>query len=510
MMSASSLSARARRGRRAASLADRGALRLAALLLVIAGVRPLPAQQGQPASPGEPLSLRQAIDLAQRNGLVAQAAVATRDAARQRDRAFNARLLPQISLSGNVPSYNRSIIQAPQPDGSTLFRPQQQTNSDLNMVISQRLPLTGGTFTMSSRLAQLKRTGDETLWNSSPFSVSLSQPILRSNSQAWDNRTNALSAEVAERQYLEAREDIALQTATAFFDYYAAQLSLRNAEANTAVNDTLFRLNQGRYEVGKIAENDLLQSELQLLRARTSLDGSRLERDRAEAALRLALNLGPNEPLAIAVTTDVPQFEVDTAVAVAQALRNRSQIVDLELQATNADRRMSEARWNGGVGATLNASYGYNATAPEMNQAYQDLQQAQRLTFNVEVPILQWGAHSADMQAASLERSRVASTSRNTREQVTQEAHFAALQLLQARRLLIIAAKADTVAAKRYEVAYNRYLIGVIDVDNLFLAQNEKDQALISFIQALRGYWQAHYRLRRLTLFDFERGEGIR
>jgi outer membrane protein TolC len=507
MMSTTFLSPRAPSGRGAASLLGRGAVRLAALLLFTA-TAPLPAQQAQP---GQPLTLQQAIELAQRNGLTAQAAVATRDAARQRDRAFGARLLPQISLSGNIPSYNRSIIQAPQPDGSTLFRPQQQTNSDLNMVVSQQLPFTGGILRMSSRLAQLKRTGDNALetWNSTPFSLTLSQPLLRSNSQAWDNRVNTLSADVAERQYFEAREDVALQTATAFFDYYAAQLSLRNAEANTAVNDTLYRLNQGRYEVGKIAENDLLQSELQLLRARTSLDGSRLEHDRAKAALRLALNLGPNEPLEIAVTTEVPEFAVDTTVAVTQALRNRSQVLDLELQQTSADRRVSEARWNGGVGATLNATYGYNATAPEMNQAYKDLQQAQQLTLNVQVPILQWGAHSADMQAAKLERSRVTSTSRNTREQVTQEAHFAALQLLQARRLLAIAAKADTVAAKRYEVAYNRYLIGVIDVDNLFLAQNEKDQALISFIQALRGYWQAHYRLRRLTLFDFERGVAI-
>ncbi|HSA55811.1 MAG TPA: TolC family protein [Gemmatimonadaceae bacterium] len=501
----STFSLRPRSGRRAASQVGRGALCLAALALLPVAGEPLAAQEART------LTLQQAIEIAQRNGLTAQAALSSRDAARERDRAYGARLLPQISLSGNVPSYNRSIIQAPQPDGSTLFRPQQQTNSDLSMVLLQQLPLTGGTLRMSSRIAQLKRTGESATetWNSTPFSVTLTQPILRSNSIGWDNRANALSADVAERQYLEAREDVALQTATAFFDYYAAQLSLRNAEANTAVNDTLYRLNQGRYEVGKIAENDLLQSELQLLRARTSLDGSRLEHDRAKAALRLALNLAPDEPLEITVTTEVPEFAADTAQAVAQALRNRSQIMDLELQATTADRRVSEARWNGGVGATLNATYGYNATAPEMNEAYRDLQQAQQLTLNVQVPILQWGARSADREAAQLERQRVQSSSRATREQIAQEAHFAALQLSQARRLLQIAAKADTVAAKRYEVAYNRYLIGVIDVDALFLAQNEKDQALISFIQALRGYWQAHYRLRRLTLFDFERGVRI-
>ncbi|HEX7123831.1 MAG TPA: TolC family protein [Gemmatimonadaceae bacterium] len=460
----------------------------------------------------EPLTLQQAIERAQRSGLQAQAAQAARDAARQRDRAFGARLLPQLSLQGDVPTYTRSIIPVQQDDGTTLFRALQETNSSLNLVVQQPIPLTGGTLEFTSRLAQVKRSGSQAseLWSSTPFSVQLNQPILRSNALGWNAAIQDLAAEVAERQYLEAREAIALNVTNAFFDLYAAQLSLRNAEANAAVNDTLFRLNQGRYEVGKIAENDLLQSELALLRARSGLDGARLEHDRALAALRLALNMGPDEPLAITVTTDVPNVVADTAVAVAQALRNRAQMVNLELQDTQARRQISEAKFNNGIGATVNATYGFNATGNEMNLAYRDLQEAQRFTLSLEMPIFQWGARSADVQAAELERTRVTNEARATREQVAQDAHFAALQLSQAQRQLTIAAKADTVAAKRYEVAYNRYLIGVIDVDQLYLAQNEKDQALLQYVQSLRAYWQAYYRLRQVTLYDFERGEPIR
>ena len=64
-------------------------------------------------------------------------------------------------------------------------------------------------------------------------------------------------------------------------------------------------------------------------------------------------------------------------------------------------------------------------------------------------------------------------------------------------------------AAKRFEVAYNRYVIGRIGIDNLYIAQNEKDQARTQVAQALRQYWQAYYQLRRLTLFDFETGRAI-
>jgi len=53
-------------------------------------------------------------------------------------------------------------------------------------------------------------------------------------------------------------------------------------------------------------------------------------------------------------------------------------------------------------------------------------------------------------------------------------------------------------------------VIGRIQIDNLYIAQTEKDQALNQFVQSLRGYWVSYYRLRRLTLFDFEVGRPIR
>ena len=59
-------------------------------------------------------------------------------------------------------------------------------------------------------------------------------------------------------------------------------------------------------------------------------------------------------------------------------------------------------------------------------------------------------------------------------------------------------------------MAYNRYVIGRIAIDNLYIAQAEKDQALVQFVQALRAYWLAYYRLRQATLYDFRAGRPIR
>jgi outer membrane protein TolC len=337
-----------------------------------------------------------------------------------------------------------------------------------------------------------------------PLVFGIRQNLFRSNALKWDDREQDVRADIANQRYLEAREDVAIETADAFFDVYAAEMTLANAAANVAINDTLYLLNTGRYEVGKIGENDLLQSELAVLRARTTLDGARLERDRAMSALKRLINVPADTTLTIVVPAAIPEVEPDTSLAVAQALANRSQIRNLELDEIVARRRLSEARLNTGFGITLNATAGYNQTAPFFNDAYRSLLDQQRLTVGVEMPLVQWGGRRAEIQAARAEQDRVTALSRESRAAIADDARFAALHLPLARRQLVTSAKADTVAARRFDVAKNRYIIGRIDIGDLYIAQSEKDAALLSYVEALRNYWLAYYRLRRLTLYDFE------
>ncbi len=465
---------------------------------------------GQAADAQQRVTLREAIALAQQNSHLASAAMSARDAARARDRAFDASLLPQLSLSGNVPVYSRAIAPIEDDSGVIRFLPQQRNDMSLNMNIAQQLPFVGGELFVTSALRRLQESGRPQNWSSTPFQVGLRQDLFRPNVAKWNAREQSIRADLAERTFLEAREEIAIATVTAFFDHYGAKLALTNALANASINDTLFALNKGRYEVGKIGENDLLQSELAVLRSRAAVDGARLEFDRTLAALRLQLRLPVGAALDVVAPTDIPDVVADTAVAVAQALRNRAQIRDLDLQDTQARRRVSEARLNTGFGATVQASMGFNQSGSGLDAVYNDLLQQQRFSLGVEMPLVQWGGRSAQIQAAEADRYRVASTAQQTREQLVQDAHFGALQLAQSRRQLLISAKADSVAAMRFEVAKNRYIIGRIGMDNLYQAQTEKDQVLTAYLTALRGYWLAYYRLRRTTLYDFEANAPIR
>lgn len=458
------------------------------------------------------LTLQQTVGMAQRQGYEAASAIATRDAARAREHAFSMRRLPQLSINATPADLRKDIQPVIQPDGSTLFTPVEQKTAQAGLTLSQLFPLTGATFSITSFVQRYERTGVATpslTYSTAPVAFEITQPVFRPNAQRWDSRVENVTLDAAERQYLEDREGVAISATQAFFDLYIAQKRLENAELNVGRNDTLFTINKGRLEVGKIGENDLLQSELSLLRSRSQAENARLQFQRAEAAFRLAVKLPANAPVAIEAPTTVPTLVADTLVAVEQALRNSARIKNLELASVSARRSVVQAGLSRFPGANVTARFGLSQTADELNLAYKDPLESQRFTLGVNVPLFSWGALGADAQQARANQRRVEADNQRSQEEVRQAAHFAALQLSLSKRNLEVTAKADTVAQQRYEVAYNRYVIGRISIDNLYIAQNEKDQAFNQYLEALQNYWLAYYRLRQTTLYDFEKGSPI-
>jgi outer membrane protein TolC len=481
-------------------------LHLLAALVVPAVLQAQSAPAAQQA-----LTLQAAIQMAQHQGPAAQIARSVRDAASWRYDAFNARLLPQLFLSGNAANLNHGIIPLILPDGTTQFVGQSENQSSLTLGFKQELPLTGGTISVGSQVSRIDQFGTQgaKYYQTSPVVVSLQQDLFRPRTIVWEKRAQSLNAYVAERGYLEAREDVARSIADAFFNLYAQQMTLANASKNVAVNDTLFTLNKGRYEVGKIGENDLLKSELALLRARAAVDDARLARDRTEAALRRLITYPDGQPLAIVTPDSIPMLDVDPELAVTQALKNSSATQQNELDNVQSKRGISLAKSNNRFNASILASAGFNQTAPAFGQAYQSPLGKQSLTVGVNLPMLQWGAGHADLEAAKANDDRVGANNKMRRDALAEDARFSALQLQQAQRNVLISAKADTVAGKQFEVARNRYIIGKIGNDALYLAQGEKDAAVLANVQALRNYWMSYYYLRRVTLYDFAKKQEL-
>ena len=77
------------------------------------------------------------------------------------------------------------------------------------------------------------------------------------------------------------------------------------------------------------------------------------------------------------------------------------------------------------------------------------------------------------------------------------------------KKQLTVSKRANEVADKRFFVSKQRYLLGKTLITDLQIAQQEKDRALISYINAYRSFWRSYYDVRKLTHFDFEKNSVI-
>jgi outer membrane protein TolC len=159
--------------------------------------------------------------------------------------------------------------------------------------------------------------------------------------------------------------------------------------------------------------------------------------------------------------------------------------------------------------ATMTATMGYNQRAPILHDAYRGLLNQQEFSLNFSVPIFTWGVGSASVDAALADQKRIETSVEQRRHDFEQEVLFQVARLNLLRKQVAVAAKADTIAQRRFDVAKARYLIGKIDIPNLFLAQSEKDNAWRANVQTMWDYWSTYFLVRRLTLFDFAAGTPL-
>jgi outer membrane protein TolC len=420
-------------------------------------------------------------------------------------RSYKTNYNPQVRLiSNNAGSlYTNSISPIRQPDGSLQYIPINQFNPGVNFALQQPIKATGGQIAVNSIYNYFNDISASTKqWNGTPINVQLNQPLFAFNQLKWDRMIEPIRYEESKRDYAEGMEQIARDASTWFFTVLQEQVNLQIAKYNLANNDTIYKIEKGRYNIGSTSEDKLLQVELQLLRSRQDVGQANLNLQTASLQLRTFIGLRTGESFQLVMPERIPDFEVQEDEALEHAKKTRSAYVAFERRKTEAQRDVAQARGQL-YQVNLTAAYGLNNVGTGLGDIYQNpsKQQFANITFNV--PLVDWGRRKATMKTAYANKKLqdyIIAQDEVTFEQeiLTQVRQFEMLRLQ-----IEITQKSDQVALERYKVSQNRYLIGKIDITNLNIALTEKDNAKRSYILALKSFWTAFYDLRRLTLYDF-------
>ena len=458
------------------------------------------------------LNLQDAIALVQGNSPTEEIASYNLRSARQDYLAFQASIKPQLNFFGNFPGLTRSFNGITQDDGSTIFRNQSQLFSNGGLSVIQAIPLTGGRISLFSGVSNfqsLDSTGFD-LWQATPIAIRFNQPLFQVNNIKWTQKERKMRSELAEVEYLQDLENAAMEVTQVYFDALVAMATIRQAQTNVHNNDTIYTISKGRYGVGKIAENELLQSELSLMNAQAAVQNAQLDYDLAIRQLTTLLNINPNIELELQEPDTLPKFDPDPSYAVEQAMQYSLLVQSGKLQEMLAELAVKEAKADNGFQADINASFGLNQSGPTLSESYQKPINQQTFSVSLNIPIFQWGEGKARLHAAMAEQKSLQIGIQQQQKAFADDIYFRVLSLKQLRNQLDISARSEDIANRRYEITKNRYLIGKVSIQDLFIAQEEKDRAQQTHIANLRSYWAAMARLKADTLYDFEKMQPVR
>ena len=265
---------------------------------------------------------------------------------------------------------------------------------------------------------------------------------------------------------------------------------------------------KAKRRMGQISENDLLQLELNVLDARSTLTSNESSLKSNMFALRSFLALGEDEELEPVVPDSVPDVLLNYDEVLDKALKNNSFAHNIRRRQLEADYEVAKAKGNMRE-ITLFAQVGFTGTDNRFDSAYRRLKDNQVVEVGFKIPILDWGKRRGQVKVAQSNREVTESKLRQESMNFNQNIFILVEQFNNQQAQLHLADEADRIARKRYHTNVETFLIGKISTLDLNDSQTQKDEARRKHITELFYYWYYYYQLRSLTLWDFVAGTGI-
>jgi outer membrane protein TolC len=454
------------------------------------------------------LTLSECIMMARRQSVEAAMALGELKSAYWQWRSYRADLLPEVSFSATMPSYNKRYTSYQQADGGVSFVRNDYLGLSGSLHISQKIWLTGGSLSVESSLDFLHQSGSGggNQLMSLPFAITITQPIFGVNHVKWNRRIEPLRYREAKARFLTETEQVAMQAINLFFNLLLAGEQVHIAQQNLATAEKLYEVALAKREMGTISENDVLQMRLNTLTARSSLTNAESSRQSRQFALRCFLDVEADiEPV---VPEDIPQFNLQFEEVLHHALENNAHATTLRRRQLEADYSVATARANR-QSINLYAQLGYTGTGSTLGGAYRDLLSKQVVQVGFTVPLLDWGKRKGQRRMAESNREIIQGQVRQQAQEFRQNIFILTEQFNNQLAQLRIAEEADSIARRRYHTNVETFKIGSISTLELSDAQTAKDEARQNRISQLFNFWYYYYQLRSLTLWDFERGENI-
>lgn len=427
-------------------------------------------------------------------------------------RTYKAGRLPSLTLDVTPARYYRDITRRYDSEGDMdVYRKQQSFFAGGNLMIQQNFDLLGGSFFIDSDLGYIRNFGDNTYSQVTtvPIRVGYSQSLLGYNPFRWERKIEPIKYEKVKKEFLYNMEQVSEQATSYFFNLAMAQAEYNLARDKVAASDTLYRTGQERHKIASISQGDLLTLKLDAVNARNALQNADIDLKRAMFSLASYLNFDKNTEIHL----ELPNRPRDMVISVDEALiyarENNPKFLALDQQIMEAEQQVDRTHKESMFNASVNASIGFNQVANTFKDAYRDPLQQDIVSVSVRIPLIDWGVRKGKYNIAKNNLNVTQISARQEELTVEEDVIMTVGDFNIQQSLIGSAEEALSLAVQAYNETRQRFMIGKADISSLTLSQNRQEDAQRNYISALCNYWLSYFKIRKLTLYDFERGISL-
>jgi len=418
---------------------------------------------------------------------------------------FLSSLKPQLVLNTTLPQLERKVGEVPQSDGTVKFVRYANSSLQTSLSVEQAIPLTGGTLSIGSELLRYDNIESKAhSYAAYPINIALRQPIMGYNSLKWGKKIDPIKLEEINREYARNIELSIQRTLNLFYSLIQHQINLQIAESNLKINQHLYNIAKERYQMGRISQSELISVELNFLKSKNQQVTTQEYKRKSQIELLIYLGIPISSELVL-VEPNIPQkMNLELGKIVELSRKNSYHEALNRRKLMEAEAGIAEAKAKAGVSAQLNLIMGWSGSSDNLNQMDFSSGDRQEVYFGLTIPILDWGKGRSRVKTAIETRKMV---QLNIDQESVALEHEAILLFEQ---INLLSSKVentkliDSLAQVRFNIDAQRYVSQNISFTDFSIAQQEKDIAKSAYISCLQEYWIALYRLRELTLYDFE------
>lgn len=421
--------------------------------------------------------------------------------------AYKANRLPSLTLHTRPIEFYRDITKRYDYDQNIdVYREQQSINSSLNLAVKQNFDLLGGTFYVDSELGYMRNFGANTnsQFNTVPIRIGYEQSLIGYNPFRWERKIEPLKFERAKKELLYNLEETSERTADYFFELAMVQAEYDLAKKTLLTSDTLYQIGVERHKIAAISQADLLTLELDKINARNGYQNAEIALRRAMFSLASFLGYDKNSRITLVIPGKPSSVEMSVDQALIQAKANNPKYLHAKEKQLEAERDVDKSHKESMFNARVNASVGLNQVAENFQKAYANLMQQEIVGLNISVPIVDWGVRKGKLNMAKNNLNVLKISNKQDELRLEEDIIMTVGDFMIQQKLIQSAENALDIASLAYDATKKRFLIGKADVNSLTLAQKREQDAQQNYIRTLKNYWISYFKIRKLTLYDFE------